>query len=170
MPGSSITAASSGCMSSVPCTIFSIDEYELEVVARSTVGKADLSAQRSEMVAIGSMLFCDHCGSLMPRTLGNTKDEMIKCEDCLMYTKDTSSKVIVSRSKPSAFPSALRSKHADVQNVNVEDLQVESVIDKDCPECGRKEMFFHTKQLRSADEGTTVFYRCECGYKENTNN
>jgi DNA-directed RNA polymerase I subunit RPA12 len=31
-------------------------------------------------------------------------------------------------------------------------------------------MFYHTKQLRSADEGTTVFYRCECGYKETQNN
>lgn len=124
------------------------------------------------MVAIGSMLFCDHCGSLMPRTTGATTDQMIRCEDCSLYTKDTSDKAIVSSSKPSAFPSALRAKHNDVQNVNTEELQVENIApDVECPECHAKEMFYHTKQLRSADEGTTVFYRCgECGYKYNTNN
>ena len=115
------------------------------------------------MVAIGSMLFCDHCGSLMPRTTGATTDQMLRCEDCLLYTKDTSDKVIVSTSKPSAFPSALRSKHNDVQNVNTEELRVESIANEECPQCHAKEMFYHTKQLRSADEGSTVFYRCgEC--------
>lgn len=123
------------------------------------------------MPHIGSMLFCDHCGSLMPRTTGATSDQMIRCEDCTLYTKDTSDKVIVSSSKPSAFPSALRSKHTDVQNVNTEELQVESIANEECPQCQAKEMFFHTKQLRSADEGSTVFYRCgQCGYKFNTNN
>lgn len=123
------------------------------------------------MVAIGSMLFCDHCGSLMPRTTGSNAEQMIKCEDCSLHTKDTSDKVIVSTSKPSAFPSALRSKHNDVQNVNTEELQVESVTNEECPQCHAKEMFYHTKQLRSADEGSTVFYRCgQCGHKFNTNN
>lgn len=102
--------------------------------------------------------------------MDGSQEEMIKCDDCSLYTKDTSSKVITSKSKPSAFPSALRSKHSEVQSFNAEDLQVEAVIAKDCPDCGRCEMFYHTKQLRSADEGSTVFYRCECGYKENTNN
>lgn len=120
------------------------------------------------MVAIGSMLFCDHCGSLMSRNAEN--EEMIKCDDCLSYTPDTSSKVIVSRSKPSAFPSALRAKHSEVQSVNTAELEVETVVQKECPECKRTEMFYHTKQLRSADEGSTVFYRCICGYRENTNN
>jgi len=120
------------------------------------------------MVAIGSLLFCDACGSLLPRSI--ERKEMIKCDDCSSYTKDTSSKVITSRSKPSTFPSALRAKHSEVQSVDTENLEVEAVITKTCPDCGRKEMFYHTKQLRSADEGSTVFYRCECGYKETTNN
>ena len=123
------------------------------------------------MVAIGTLLFCDACGSLLPRVIpGENKDDMIKCEDCSQYTKDTSSKVVTSKSKPNAFPSSLRDKLSDVQSFNAEELQVEAVITKTCPDCGRKEMFYHTKQLRSADEGTTVFYRCECGYKEVQNN
>jgi DNA-directed RNA polymerase I subunit RPA12 len=123
------------------------------------------------MVAIGTLLFCDACGSLLPRIIpGKNTDDMIKCEDCFQYTKDTSSKVVTSKSKANAFPSALRAKHSEVQTINAEDLQVEAVITKTCPQCARNEMFYHTKQLRSADEGTTVFYRCECGYKETQNN
>src|SRR5271170_7661924 len=33
------------------------------------------------MVAIGSLLFCDACGNLLPRTTGHA-EEMIPCEDC----------------------------------------------------------------------------------------
>lgn len=131
------------------------------------------------MVAIGTLLFCDACGSLLPRIIPGTdtkqkgkepETEKVQCEDCFQYTPDTSSKVVTSKSKPSAFPSALRDKHSDVQVVNEEDLQVEAQDTKTCPQCGRTKMFYHTKQLRSADEGTTVFYRCECGYKETQNN
>ena len=34
-----------------------------------------------------------------------------------------------------------------------------------CPKCGNDEMNFHTAQMRSADEGQTVFYSCpKCRY------
>jgi DNA-directed RNA polymerase I subunit RPA12 len=123
------------------------------------------------MVAIGSLLFCDACGNLLPRSTGATDAEtLISCDDCGTQTPDTSAKVVTSTSKPSAFPSALRDKHSSVQAINMEDLETEAIISKNCPDCGRTEMFYHTKQLRSADEGSTVFYRCECGYRENTNN
>ena len=78
---------------------------------------------------------------------------------------DTSAKLVTSRSKPSAFPSVLRSKHSAVQTLNADELNTEAIIQKDCPRCKRQEMFYHTEQLRSADEGSTVFYRCECGYQ-----
>ena len=39
-----------------------------------------------------------------------------------------------------------------------------------CPSCGNDQMTFHTLQLRSADEGQTVFYTCtKCKYKYSIN-
>jgi len=35
-----------------------------------------------------------------------------------------------------------------------------TIIPEECPECHAKEMYFYTMQLRSADEGSTVFYEC----------
>lgn len=44
------------------------------------------------------------------------------------------------------------------------------VVDRKCPKCGNDKMSYATLQLRSADEGQTVFYTCtKCKYKENEN-
>ena len=78
---------------------------------------------------------------------------------------DTLPKTIVSESKPSAFPSALRAKRSAVQTLTAEDKQTEAVTQHTCAKCGRKEMFYSAVQMRSADEGSTIFYRCVCGHK-----
>lgn len=78
---------------------------------------------------------------------------------------DPGNKTVTTQSAPSAFPSALRLKKSAVQSLATEDIQTEAEIKQICPECGREKMWFYTLQLRSADEGATVFYRCECGYR-----
>ncbi len=83
----------------------------------------------------------------------------------LSIVKDTSSKIVVTRTKDSAFPSELRLKRSKVQTVERNDRKNEATIQETCPECGRTEMRYYTVQLRSADEGSTVFYNCDCGYK-----
>ena len=89
-----------------------------------------------------------------------------------MLSKDNSSKVVVTTSKPSAFPSALRTKlRSDVQEVSEADMQTDATIKQTCEKCGCEEVRYYTQQLRSADEGTTVFYTCpQCSHKWNTNN
>jgi DNA-directed RNA polymerase subunit M/transcription elongation factor TFIIS len=77
----------------------------------------------------------------------------------------TSDKSVSTKSKPSAFPSALRSKRSAIQTLTKADTETSAVIQQTCPECGREEMRFSVAQLRGADEGTTVFYFCECGHR-----
>lgn len=44
------------------------------------------------------------------------------------------------------------------------------IVDRRCPKCGNERMSYATLQLRSADEGQTVFYTCtKCKFKETEN-
>jgi DNA-directed RNA polymerase I subunit RPA12 len=46
-----------------------------------------------------------------------------------------------------------------------------ATIEQPCDKCGHPRLFFHTAQLRSADEGSTVFYECpNCGHSYSVNN
>jgi DNA-directed RNA polymerase I subunit RPA12 len=46
-----------------------------------------------------------------------------------------------------------------------------AIIEEPCPKCGHPEMYFYTMQLRSVDEGSTVFYECpKCTHKYSVNN
>ena len=72
---------------------------------------------------------------------------------------------MVTISKPTAFPSALRAKRSEVQTISEDDVNTTSIIAQRCEQCGREEVRYYTQQLRSADEGSTVFYECDCGYK-----
>jgi len=46
-----------------------------------------------------------------------------------------------------------------------------ATVEETCPKCGAKEVGFYTVQLRSVDEGQTVFYECPgCKYTWSINN
>ncbi|KAI8942573.1 hypothetical protein NX059_000631 [Plenodomus lindquistii] len=121
------------------------------------------------MSAIGSLVFCTDCGNLLDGSAGR-KNAILTCAVCGASCKDTSSKTVVTQSKPTAFPSPLRAKRSEVQTIVEGDIQTTSEIDQPCEKCGRPKVRYYTQQLRSADEGSTVFYECECGHKWNTNN
>jgi DNA-directed RNA polymerase subunit M/transcription elongation factor TFIIS len=57
-------------------------------------------------------------------------------------------------------------KLSDIQTISAEDIKTDAVIKQLCEKCGREEVRFYTQQIRSADEGTTVFYTCECGHRQ----
>uniref|UniRef100_A0A673YQ41 DNA-directed RNA polymerase I subunit RPA12 n=1 Tax=Salmo trutta TaxID=8032 RepID=A0A673YQ41_SALTR len=52
--------------------------------------------------------------------------------------------------------------------VEEEDSELKgAVIDRRCSRCNKEGMVYHTRQMRSADEGQTVFFTCmHCRYQE----
>ncbi|KAI0155011.1 hypothetical protein GGR57DRAFT_502196 [Xylariaceae sp. FL1272] len=77
----------------------------------------------------------------------------------------------MTKSKPSDFPSLLRQKLSIVQTVEKHKINTEAFTNETCEKCGNNEVKFSAVQLRSADEGSTIFYTCvKCGNKWNTNN
>ncbi|UZJ55838.1 hypothetical protein CBS101457_005158 [Exobasidium rhododendri] len=122
---------------------------------------------------IGSLLFCPSCGSLLD-VPGD--EDIIKCEPCGM-TQDASiydNLTITTRSHPSAFPSALRQARQLVHTAKIseDDQPQQATIKEMCPKCGtEEEMTFVNVQIRSVDEGSTLFYTCtKCGHKFTLNN
>ncbi|KAL8292922.1 hypothetical protein RQP46_000616 [Phenoliferia psychrophenolica] len=117
----------------------------------------------------GSLIFCQRCGNLLD--LPGDDDEIV-CEGCGLVEDATAyeNQTITTRSNPSAFPSSLRQKKTSlVQQRDVEKKKV--YVDEDCEKCQNPQMSVKTMQLRSADEGATVFYSCEkCGFQKRLNN
>jgi DNA-directed RNA polymerase I subunit RPA12 len=141
------------------------------------------------MAAIGSLVFCTDCGNLLENN--TSRKTYLNCEVCgaqnkgmhreirrlnphmyADYEKDTSSKTISTASKPTAFPSSLRTRlRSDVQEYDEGEIQTDAIIDHPCEKCGNPQTRYYTQQLRSADEGSTVFYTCpKCSHKWNENN
>lgn len=59
------------------------------------------------------------------------------------------------------------SRHFEHEDGQVEVAVKSAKINVPCPQCDNFELSYNTAQVRSADEGQTVFYFCEkCGYKD----
>lgn len=89
--------------------------------------------------------------------------------ECLVadmgISQDAASNTIVTKSKPSDFPSYLRQKLSTTQTIKRHEVNTEATTTQTCPKCARTEVRFSAVQLRSADEGSTIFYTCDCGFK-----
>ncbi|KAI8582392.1 hypothetical protein K450DRAFT_226971 [Umbelopsis ramanniana AG] len=116
---------------------------------------------------IGSLIFCPECGNLLDIPGGD--DDLIVCNQCSYAQSNYEAMEIVTTSSENAFQSPLKSKRHLVQQKGPK-TEGAAMIDEKCPNCGNPEMAYHTMQLRSADEGQTVFYNCKkCGHKFSIN-
>ena len=104
--------------------------------------------------------FCTMCGSIMSQS-GDSN--VLSCKFCghsLATAGALESKPIISRSVL---------KHQSL--LTDEDTKKERPLaDEVCDKCGNPQMFYTTAQLRSADEGQTIFYECpRCKHKFSVN-
>lgn len=125
--------------------------------------------------------FCGNCGTILDPPVG---DDII-CSFCnfkCTFDEINNGEIITY--------SAVRSRPAWLGDEEVEDNSSSTAItpplndtpskkkhskhatiEEPCPKCGHPELFFYTMQLRSVDEGSTVFYECpKCSHKYSQNN
>ncbi|KAL1921794.1 uncharacterized protein VTP21DRAFT_10436 [Calcarisporiella thermophila] len=125
------------------------------------------SASSNQPAIIGSLIFCPECGNLLDMP---GDDDLLACSLCgtVQSSIDYESFEVVTRSSPSVFKNALKNKRSVV--VQKHKGSNDATIEEKCPSCGHNEMSFYTMQMRSADEGQTVFYHCrKCGHKYSLN-
>ncbi|KAJ5868591.1 hypothetical protein N7534_003144 [Penicillium rubens] len=111
--------------------------------------------------------FCEDCGHL----LSVSSAEQIPCELCGKSTKNTIL-TDVQISSSTNFPSRLRTKLlSKTQVVSQKDLGDGPITDMECPQCSNSKATWTEAQLRSADEGSTIFYCCtKCRHRWQENN
>ncbi|TDH72848.1 hypothetical protein CCR75_000576 [Bremia lactucae] len=109
--------------------------------------------------------FCPHCGTILDHPDTNN----IVCSACEHRCRyeDFPSLTFITYSEDRPKPKWL---DAEVGMSEVTG-PARATVEETCPKCGNREMEFYTLQLRSADEGQTVFYECKkCGHKSSVNN
>lgn len=107
--------------------------------------------------------FCPNCGSILPPLKSAGKVTCFLCSSD--YEPSVFGRMEVEYTVH--FNKIPSKKTKD----KYEDQEAEGpVIDRKCPKCGNNKMSYATLQLRSADEGQTVFYTCtKCNFKETEN-
>ena len=111
--------------------------------------------------------FCEKCACLLP--LGGDGD-YIQCDMCGHNTlvETIEFQEIESRSYKKTDRQMKRQAERTRDFSSDVTMPQRAQVDAICPKCDSVGLFFYTVQLRSADEGQTVFYDCpKCHHKFN---
>ncbi|PKK45079.1 hypothetical protein CI102_9939 [Trichoderma harzianum] len=101
--------------------------------------------------------FCGPCGN----TLDISSASIVRCDCCGSMNKNNLLDGVATVSSTNNFPSELRRKRQPTQHLQClarEDTW--ATAEETCRKCGAKQVRYTALQLRSADEGTTLFYYC----------
>lgn len=110
------------------------------------------------------VVFCDHCGTILDEPTHSGASV-----DCRMCGATVGSDVFESIVLHSAGIVHIVEGDPSTGGQQKKE-QVRATIQEACPKCKHPEMQYYTMQLRSADEGQTVFYECaKCGHTFSTN-
>mmetsp|Transcript_48335 Transcript_48335/g.154773 ORF Transcript_48335/g.154773 Transcript_48335/m.154773 type:complete len:128 (+) Transcript_48335:148-531(+) len=122
-------------------------------------------------------MFCDRCGTMLDMV---TKTSSACCEMCGFSRpfSEFSDASVTTSCGPKDFI-----RRYGIEPLVGEDMEKQSLtkgkdreratVDEECPKCQNRGLEYYTMQLRSADEGQTVFYECmkeTCRYKFSQNN
>ncbi|XP_022200855.2 DNA-directed RNA polymerase I subunit RPA12 [Nilaparvata lugens] len=109
--------------------------------------------------------FCPFCGSVLPLLglAGNVTCRRCKNEfDAEVFSQPETTYVV-------HFNNITKNKKAGAKDEKDEECDG-PLVERRCPKCANEKMSYATIQLRSADEGQTVFFTCtKCGFKESEN-
>jgi DNA-directed RNA polymerase subunit M/transcription elongation factor TFIIS len=80
--------------------------------------------------------------------------------------------VVETRTAPKPRPKWARGADDDEYDADAGPKKsTRATVEEECPECGHPVLEFYTMQMRSVDEGQTVFYEClKCRHKFSQNN
>jgi len=119
--------------------------------------------------------FCSSCGSILPVAAENlVNDQCLVCEAFIDRTELGEISYVVHFNDPDVYSKekgiASGGKKHKNKKKSKQPVAEGPMVDRECRECGNKQMSYATLQLRSADEGQTVFYTCpKCKFKESEN-
>lgn len=111
--------------------------------------------------------FCPDCGSVLP-LLGERGG--VTCYTC---KREWGSEVFGDMGMTHTIVFNTKHTYASAREDDERDSDDDAdgpVVERQCPQCRNDKMSYATLQLRSADEGQTVFYTCtKCKFKETEN-
>ncbi|XP_068665102.1 DNA-directed RNA polymerase I subunit RPA12-like [Aristolochia californica] len=113
-----------------------------------------------------AFMFCDICGSLLSMT-------SLTYAECLLCGLKRSIKELQEKETSYKITAEDIRRNLKIQpfvqlnKFQIAEAQVErATVNEACPQCRHPQLEYYTKQLRSADEGQTVFYECpKCRHK-----
>ncbi|KAA8492808.1 DNA-directed RNA polymerase I subunit RPA12 [Porphyridium purpureum] len=112
--------------------------------------------------------FCAQCGSL--QYCGDK--HRARCVGCgLKQGRTRQEHKPIFQVQPLTEPARELSRFHAPETENAEDeAGGDAVIEEQCPKCGHNKLSYRTAQLRSVDEGQTIFYTClKCKHRFTVN-
>ncbi|KAF1913063.1 DNA-directed RNA polymerase I subunit A12 [Ampelomyces quisqualis] len=116
------------------------------------------------MALAGTLLFCIDCGDLLDRVAPQKKGyRMPALPNAESKWWPISTQTF---SRADAFPSTLQAKRSNVRAIHHSQVETWVMTSETCPACDNTATLFREMQLRGADEGSTLFFRCtSCTHK-----
>ncbi|XP_061598011.1 DNA-directed RNA polymerase I subunit RPA12 [Cololabis saira] len=108
----------------------------------------------------GDPNFCPECGNVLPLPGQSKTVRCPRCSFVIPVTEFCGQKI--------ESTVVFNSEQQTLIHLEDEDSELNGpLVDRRCSRCGKEGMVYHTRQMRSADEGQTVFFTCmHCKFQE----